>query len=209
MGLDPSGYELEAYGDEWGASVTAWRLLDGRRSPLSTNFGFGAEGALTWAGGALATPVRGADYPLVGTDAAVQRLNDDQAGWLAISGGGSIASRNAGTPTAEAAPASGAGEECPTPAPDVQLPNPGPDVPVSSDASASAGSAGAPCVPPVASSLPTRVTVTLTKVANDLSTVWDQAGNVWVLPAYTFQDDNGASYTVLAVADQYVEVGKS
>ncbi len=63
-------------------SVTAWQVLDGRRSPLSTNFGFGAGGELTWAGGSLATPVRGPDYPLVSTDSALVRLNDQQTGWL-------------------------------------------------------------------------------------------------------------------------------
>ncbi len=252
MGLDPGSYQFDAAADGQGATVTAWRVLDGRRSPLSTNFGFGGGGALTWAGGSLATPVRGPDYPLVSTDSALVRLNDQQIGWLAISGGGSAAARDVATgsgtasstgtgqtpgsaappemmpsdegPLAtaatiaapgpadrapEPAPPSGASEACPVPVPDVQAPYPGPDASASSGTHqplAPAVAPDTPCVSIPVHAQPTRVTVTLTGVANDLSSVSDQAGNVWILPAYTFHDDSGATYTVLSVADRYLDL---
>ena len=56
LGGDPAGYELETYADEWSASVTAFLVLDGVRTNLSFNVGYGEEGAITWAGGLLAAP---------------------------------------------------------------------------------------------------------------------------------------------------------
>jgi hypothetical protein len=185
---------------------------------------------------------------LIGTAAALARLNDQQVGWLTISGGGSgpardVASGSAadgsvgsgdtsgtappemmpssGAPQATAGttahapgpadrapeppPPSGASEGCPDPVPDVKVPNPGPDVPVASGTDPSIAP-DTPCVPITVHTEPTRVTVTLTGVANDLSTVSDQAGNVWILPAYTFHDGSGATYTVLSVADRYLDL---
>ena len=93
--------------------------------------------------------------------------------------------------------------------PDVQSPNPGPDASAPSGTHqplAPAVAPDTPCVPIPVHVAPTRTTVTLTGVANDLSSVSDQAGNVWILPAYTFHDDSGATYTVLSVADRYLDL---
>ena len=59
-------------------------VLDGIRTTMALSVGFGAEGALTWASGFLATPLRGADYPRIGIEAAVQRLNDQSSSWMGL-----------------------------------------------------------------------------------------------------------------------------
>ncbi|MTA12857.1 MAG: hypothetical protein F2534_09680, partial [Actinobacteria bacterium] len=82
LGIDVSQYELDVYADEWGANVSGSLVLDGVRTNLTVNVGFGENGAVTWAGGFLATPQRGADYPRIGVEAAVQRLNDQSAAWM-------------------------------------------------------------------------------------------------------------------------------
>lgn len=82
LGIDLGRYELETYADEWGASVTAWLVLDGMRTPMATSIGFGAEGAVTWASGFLAAPQRGDDYPRITVDEAVARLNDQADQWM-------------------------------------------------------------------------------------------------------------------------------
>ncbi|MEZ5247773.1 MAG: hypothetical protein R2713_00705 [Ilumatobacteraceae bacterium] len=82
LGVDATSFEFETYADEWGASVTGFLVLDGIRTTASVNVGYGAEGALTWASGFLASPQRGADYPRIGVEAAVQRLNDQTAAWM-------------------------------------------------------------------------------------------------------------------------------
>ena len=79
----PAAYEFETYADEWGANVTAYLLLDGMRTSMTVSVGFGAEGAITWASGFLGTAERGADYPRIGIEAAVQRLNDQSSSWMA------------------------------------------------------------------------------------------------------------------------------
>jgi hypothetical protein len=100
LGGDPAGYELETYADEWSASVTAFLVLDGVRTNLAFNVGYGEEGAITWAGGFLAAPQRGADYPRIGVGAAIERLNDQANAWM--TGYGS-AVRDAGVATEPAA----------------------------------------------------------------------------------------------------------
>lgn len=82
LGVEASSYEFETVADEWGVYVTGYLLLDGVRTWQSVNVGFGAEGAITWAGGVLADPQRGDDYPRIGVEAAVARLNDQSSMWM-------------------------------------------------------------------------------------------------------------------------------
>ena len=82
LGLDPSQWAFDTYADEWGAYVTASYLIDGVTTSLTASIGYGGEGVVTWASGFLATPQRSADYPRIGVDAAVQRLNDQNAMWM-------------------------------------------------------------------------------------------------------------------------------
>jgi hypothetical protein len=122
---------------------------------------------------------------------------------------GTIAAPGPADRAPEPVPPSGRSETCPTLVPNVQAPNPGPDASASSGTHqplASPDAPDTPCVPIPVHVEPTRTTVTLTGVANDLSSVSDQAGNVWILPAYTFHDDRGATYTVLSVADRYLDL---
>jgi hypothetical protein len=111
LGIDVAKYEFEVYADEWNASVSGFLVLDGVRSNLSVNVGFGENGAVTWAGGFLATAQRGADYPRIGVDAAITRLNDQANAWM--TGYGSALTDIARVDTSsEAGDAGAAGGEC-------------------------------------------------------------------------------------------------
>jgi hypothetical protein len=81
MGLDAGAYLFTAYADPYSASVTGQLLLGGTPSQISISFGFGAEGALTYASGELAPAQAGDTYPLVTTDLGLQRLNDKSGKW--------------------------------------------------------------------------------------------------------------------------------
>lgn len=48
--------------------------------------------------------------------------------------------------------------------------------------------------------------VALVSVELGLTQVWDADGTVWLLPAYVFADADGATYSVLAVTDEYIVV---
>ena len=87
LGVLVDAYDFETYADEWSASVTGYLTVDGVRTTMAITAGYGAEGVLTWANGFLATPERGADYPRIGVEAAVQRLNDQQNGMWATARG--------------------------------------------------------------------------------------------------------------------------
>ncbi len=106
MGYDNASYDFEIYADEWGANVTAYLLLDGMRSPISLSFGYGAEGVVTWASGSLAIPLPAGEYPLVGADGGVARLNDETGQWGGYWGGPMAMSRMEGGGTAEVSTAS-------------------------------------------------------------------------------------------------------
>ncbi len=86
-GLNPSAGQLDVYADSWGASVTAYTMVGDFRSPFSTSFGFGEQGAITWAGGTLATPTPAGDYPLITAAAGIDRLNSQSKQWIRIEGG--------------------------------------------------------------------------------------------------------------------------
>jgi hypothetical protein len=107
LGVDAGSYEYDTYADEWGANVTGYLVLEGMRTPLTISVGYGAEGAVTWASGFLATPQRGADYPRIGIEAAVDRLNEQSASWMTYD---TPVMRDSGVVTDDAtAPASGSG----------------------------------------------------------------------------------------------------
>jgi hypothetical protein len=216
LGLDPASYELTAYADDYGASVTAWLLLDGHRSPIQINVGYGADGALVWASGSLAVPQPSDEYPLVTPEEGLARLNDQSAMWMAYGGGGVV--RGMATDIATKAiangiaPGGGSTQAVPPASDAVQVVTSG-----TATVSVGAGSTDVAPVPvcdPAADcsiepgiAPPTSVepiTVHLTGVRLDITTVWADDGTVWLLPAYTFTSADGGEYTVIAVDDQYI-----
>lgn len=193
MGLDAADYEFTTYADEWGANVTAHRLLDGRRSPLQVNVGFGENGALTWASGTLAQPQPAAQYPIVSPEAGLARLNDQSGQWGWFGYGGGVAMGMA----------RGAVE----------------DVAVSSDGATGGGAVGAvgdqpitapvcdPAADCVIEPMPMEdITITFTSVRLDLTMVWDEDGTVWLLPAYTYTSTDGGEYSVIAVDESLLDL---
>ncbi len=204
LGYDTGKYEYEYYGDEWSSNVTAYLVLDGMRSPLSLSVGFGGDGAVLWSSGSLAEPERDADYSLISTQAGVDRLNDQQLRWLGIGGGyaGAALRTEVATVTQTATAAAPAAEAPPT-EPNVASSGaasgmPSSDVmPVPCD-----GGAAVDCGPIDM----TPITVHLNSVKPDLTMIWDADNTVWLLPAYTYGTADGGMYTVLAVADEYIDI---
>jgi hypothetical protein len=230
IGLDISHYEIETYADEWGAGVTGFLLLEGIRSNLSISVGYGAEGALTWAGGFLATPQRGADYPRVGIEAAVQRLNDQANSWMTM---GDPTARSVepavevGAPDiAPEAPVSEPAVPQTAPAPGtvdpavstVAEPPPGDSVgvePPTPDDSVVIEPMPVDCTDPAVSCVPDEPTemepieITLVNVRPSLEQVWAVDETVWLLPGYAFEAgaDQG-EYSVIAVADEFLDIAE-
>lgn len=199
MGYDNSGYEYEVYADEWGANVTAYLLLNGMRSPLSLSVGFGAEGAITWASGSLATPVSAGEYPLVGVEGGVVRLNDESGQWGGYWGGPMAMARMETTSGSAEVAADSAGSDVGSGSVAVSESSTEPvsiDSPVCDPA--------ADCVDEMPELEP--VTVTLTGVKMGLTMIWAADNTIWLLPAYEFSADDGGMYTVIAVDDSFIQL---
>lgn len=225
IGIDASQYRFETWADEWGASTTAFLVLDGVRTNVSVSVGFGEQGAITWAGGFLATPQRSADYPRIGVEAAVERLNDQTAAWMTGVGPmvrGAVAISAAASSDAETVPAeplaTAPAEVPPSEGSTATVATPqdgGAAVPVSTDVVVDPLDCSDPAVscPPVDTVALEPIVVTLTSVESSLEQVWAADGTVWLLPGYVFRSDDGTgaadamegmSVSVLAVEDQYL-----
>ncbi len=221
LGIDASQYEFETWADEWGASTTAFLVLDGVRTNVTVNVGFGEEGAITWAGGFLATPQRNADYPRIGVEAAVQRLNDQMASWMIGVGpmarGGVAMSAGVGaavtpepmTPATAVAESGAMGSDSAAPG-EATSGSAVPGEVTTDDGAQTDVSEGQPpttevlidpldCTDPAVSCpgvdpmVPAEpVVVRLVEVEPTLEQVWAADGTVWLLPGYLFREATGA-----------------
>jgi hypothetical protein len=185
LGADPSGLDYETFADDWSANVVASNRIDDGAVTRAWSFGFGAEGALQYAGGTLAPTQPVGPYPLVDLDTAVARLADGFYGGF----GGGFAVADSARAVAEPAIA----VEEPAPADEPPADEPVSDEPVLIDPM------------PVDSTLPVEpVVVTLVDVQPDLWWAWDADGTVWLLPAYRFIDSEGGWHVAPAVTDEFL-----
>jgi hypothetical protein len=221
MGLDPATFEYEVFADEWYASVTASRPLGSVSSPVSWNFGFGAEAALQWAGGYLGEPVATGPYPLIDLEAALARLADQSGMWGGIMARADVAvaadaSDAAIAPEPETVETTLEGTVPPETVPvETEPPEtvpvetvPPETVPVETVPPETVPVETVPpeTVPEPVLPEPEPVVAVLVDVRADLWWAWDADGSIWLLPAYTFTDTEGRTHTVPAVTEEYLIV---
>jgi hypothetical protein len=194
LGVKSNDLILDSYADEWGANVTGYLKIDGVRSPLSWSIGYGADAAITWASGVFADVQDGASYPRIGTAAAIERLNSQQAGnWGGPMVRGGFAYDTAATSGVEAAVTTEPATS------DV----PSSDVP-SSDVVAET-------YPVTDAPAPEIQEVSIIGVEEELVMLYGADGSIYLVPGYTFiaaEDEFGyvGRYTVSALPDEYMQV---
>ncbi|MEY3823018.1 MAG: hypothetical protein RL628_1126 [Actinomycetota bacterium] len=193
LGVNNDDLILDSYSDEWGANVTGYLTIDGVRSPLSWSVGYGAEASITWASGVFADVQDGASYPRIGTAAAIERLNSQQAGnW-----GGPMVRGGVTYDTAVAS------DIAATPVPE----------PASSDVEAAVTTepATSDAAPTLDAPAPEVQEVLIIGVEEELVTLYGADGSIYLVPGYTFitaEDEYGYAgrYTVSALPDEYMQV---
>ena len=184
LGVKGNNLILDSYADEWSASVTGYLKIDGVRSPLSWSIGYGADAAITWASGVFADVQDGASYPRIGTAAAIERLNSQQAGnWGGPMVRGGVTYDTAVASDVEAAVTT---------------------EPASSDAVAET-------YPVTDAPAPEIQEVSIVGVEEELVTLYGADGSIYLVPGYTFiaaEDEYGYAgrYTVSALPDEYMQV---
>jgi hypothetical protein len=193
LGVNNDDLILDSYSDEWGANVTGYLKIDGVRSPLSWSVGYGADASITWASGVFADVQDGASYPRIGTAAAIERLNSQQAGnW-----GGPMVRGGVAYDTAVAS------DIAATPVPE----------PASSDVEAAVTTepATSDAAPTLDAPAPEVQEVSIVGVEEELVTLYGADGSIYLVPGYTFiaaEDEFGyvGRYTVSALPDEYMQV---
>jgi hypothetical protein len=193
LGVNNDDLILDSYSDEWGANVTGYFKIDGVRSPLSWSVGYGADASITWASGVFADVQDGASYPRIGTAAAIERLNSQQAGnW-----GGPMVRGGVTYDTAVAS------DIAATPVPE----------PASSDVEAAVTTepATSDAAPTLDAPAPEIQEVLIIGVEEELVTLYGADGSIYLVPGYTFiaaEDEYGYAgrYTVSALPDEYMQV---
>jgi hypothetical protein len=196
VGMDAASYEYEVYADEWNASVTAYLVLDGIRTSVTANVGFGADAQLTWASGFLGSPVRGDEYPLIGVQGGIDRLNEQSASW----GDPAILQRDAEIDAA----ASDMVDE-----PAIAVEEPMPPADPDSDANTNDTGTNPDADTKEVPAEPETVVITFVDAHSSLEQVWAEDGTVWLLPGYRFDTVDAGWYTVTAVEDQYLQQSES
>ena len=193
LGVNNDDLILDSYSDEWGANVTGYLKIDGVRSPLSWSVGYGADASITWASGVFADVQDGASYPRIGTAAAIERLNSQQAGnWGGPMVRGGVTYDSAVTSDIAA-----------TPVPE----------PASSDVEAAVTTepATSDAAPTLDAPAPEIQEVSIIGVEEELVTLYGADGSIYLVPGYTFiaaEDEYGYAgrYTVSALPDEYRQV---
>ena len=198
LGIDPASYQFDTYADEWNASVTGYLVLDGVRTTVAMSVGYGAEGSLVWASGFLAAPQRSADYPRIGVEAAIARLNSQQASMLR---GWGPAPADAATDVAPAEPMAepmaGASDTVEPVAPTTTC------VVDAATTCVSIAPTEYPVDPPVDAE---PIVITLSDPQPTLEQLWDVDGTVWLVPGYSFTSTDGGTWSVTAIGDEYLQV---
>jgi hypothetical protein len=182
LGVPAESLEFETYADDYSANVTAWVLIDGVRSQVGMSVGFGGDATLTWSNGYLAKPVRVGDYPLIGCEAGVQRLNDEADRWPSAASPLARAD-DAATTVSEAAPAG-------------------------NGASGEGAAIDIAVAPPEDGSgeVPTELTITFNNCRVGSTMIWAADNSVWLVPAYEYEAVDGGIYSVIAIDDSFIEL---
>jgi len=185
LGINNEDLVLDSYSDEWGANVNGYLKIDGIRSPLSWNVRYGADATISWASGVFADVQDGASYPRIGTAAAIERLNSQQAGnWGGPMVRGGFAYEPAVASDVEAAVTT---------------------APATSDVVTTE------VMPLIDAPEPVVQEISIVGVEEELVTLYGADGSIYLVPGYSFiaaEDENGYAgrYTVSALPDEYMQV---
>ncbi|MBI1351566.1 MAG: hypothetical protein GC156_10640 [Actinomycetales bacterium] len=221
IGVDTNSvdWQVDRYFDR--TAVTAWQLVADQRTQLRWLVAFDPKGAVVEASGFSAGLDPVASYPVVGAATAVKRSTT--APWwtlgatlIAPAPDGATAPTVAPVPTDQVtSPTTGTISEPPAVpsltggSGDPVFGSSGPEA--SASAVPSTVPSAAPSVEPVVPDatqpgLVVRVDdVTVTEAAMGLAQYWEPDGSVLMLPSYVLTGDDGSTWSLIAVADQYVD----
>ena len=226
LGWSKDDLILETWADEWSAGVSGWVKIDGVRTSLMVNASFGENGRITYAGGFLAEPEKVADYPQIGTEAALDRLiKQYSGGWGPYVRGGGIAVDD--VLVSEEAASSGVevgavgGTEVPVDESTTTVPNTEPTDSTSVDSVPVADTVITDTVPvddtmvidsiPIDDTIPMEtMTVNIESVEQEYVFLWGADGETYLVPGYAFiaaEDEWGyiPRYVVASIPDEYME----
>jgi len=200
-GIDLTHATVSVSADAYSATVRVVPVLEGAPvDGVDTTVVFGAKGAVVAANGWLGEPARGDQYPLIGIDAAITRL---QAGGNEL-GIQPMMVTNVPTTVDGSGPGAISGVIGSSPPPDspvttgtIQLP---------SSTTLALTPAGPGINEPPVPVLPEArdITITITNVSVILTAVPGTDGAMWLVPAYRLESADGGSWMVLAIDPGFI-----
>jgi hypothetical protein len=197
----------EVRADEWGAWVSATLPLGTMASDLTVSVGLGPDATVTSANGTLAQPVEVDRYPTIDAEAAVERLaamHTWQGGIHDVDVDPDVAVESPAIDTVEPAPGTADLTDPAEPAPESAPESaPEPDTAFEELATPDDEVSILPVPEPVGE--PEVLTATLVAAEPLAMLIVDQDGISWLLPGVRFTDDEGGTWQVLTVADQYLD----
>ena len=227
LGWSKNDLILETWADEWSAGVSGWVKIDGVRTSLMVNASFGENGRITYAGGFLAEPEKVADYPQIGTEAALDRLTQQYSGgWGPYVRGGGIAIDDVRINEEGASSGGEVGavegtvmtDTIPVEEPTTTVPNTEPttvdSVPVDDTIITDTIPVDDTVITdtiPIDDTVPMEtMTVTIQSVEQEYVFLWGADGETYLVPGYAFiaaEDEwgNVPRYVVASIPDEYME----
>lgn len=190
IGVDTSTLDWDINHDDYTSSVIAWQLLNGSRTTQSWSVTLAGKGEVMWAGGFAAGLETLPDYPIVGAKTAALRSNETK--WSTLGpvqiGGDQVIPLGAATAmdslAGSGAAAGGGAAESGTGA-----------------AKSSANSGTAPSLEVTINS------VEVTDAKLGVTQVWQPDGSLLLVPAWVYTGSDGSTWSMVAVADDYVSFG--
>ena len=195
LGLNLDNYEIESWADEWGASVSAYLLVEDHNTWMGWNIGFGANSAVTYASGVLSKPVSLGEYPLADQATVIERLDEYQQIMPMMKDGLEYATSTSstGAVTEDVITSSTVSPDTTDPG---LTPEPVPTTPIEPPV----------VIPPVDTIVPPEPRkVELVRAELGLTQFYDVEGRLLLVPAFDLYSSEGLEVTILAVAKEFVD----
>jgi hypothetical protein len=203
-GLNVTESDLRVYIDDWGVNVSSSLKVDGQDTSVEWYLGWSSNGTLSYAGGHSVRVESMGTFDTIGAKDAVKRLDDWRWGgapspsyyekFQSYYSGAQVRSNEMTEGGVSGDSGSSGGGDVEPVAPDATAKPIDPDM------------TDEPM--PVEPMEPELVQITIVEAESTLLTIWDQNGDVWLVPGYIMINDQGWFSAVISLIEGVIALPK-